>query len=195
MSFQKIQLVNVGDKGVGKRALLMTYTTGSFPDYIPAVFENYNYFTEIDGKKYQIELWDTNGQEEYDNLRPLNYPSTNILLLHFSIDSPRSFESISSKWKPEVEHFIPNIPFILVGLKSDLREDKEYLKQLEEQGIKPITKEQGEAKAKEIGAAKYIECSAKNNFNVRYAIEEAVRNAKEDNFSDSSDSYEESDDE
>ena len=84
---------------------------------------------------------------------------------------------------------------ILIGTKLDVREDSEQRKQLEDQGIKPISKEEGEAKAKEIGAIKYIECSAKNNFNVRYAIEEAVRNAKEDNFSDSSDSYEESDDE
>jgi len=40
----------------------------------------------------------------------------------FSIDSPDSLENIPEKWTPEVRHFCPNVPIILVGNKKDLRQ-------------------------------------------------------------------------
>jgi hypothetical protein len=36
----------------------------------------------------------------------------------FSIDSPDSLENIPEKWTPEVKHFCPNVPIILVGNKK-----------------------------------------------------------------------------
>lgn len=58
-----------------------------------------------------MALWDTAGQEDYDRLRPLSYPDTDVILMCFSIDSPDSLENIPEKWTPEVEIFesIPNI--------------------------------------------------------------------------------------
>lgn len=55
-------------------------------------------------KKLQVELalWDTAGQEDYDRLRPLSYPDTDVILMCFSIDSPDSLENIPEKWTPEV---------------------------------------------------------------------------------------------
>jgi hypothetical protein len=63
-------------------------------------------------------LWDTAGQEDYDRLRPLSYPDTDVILMCFSIDSPDSLENIPEKWTPEVRHFCPNVPIILVGNKK-----------------------------------------------------------------------------
>jgi Ras family protein A len=42
------------------------------------------------------------GQEHYDRLRPLSYPSTDVILMCFSIDSPESLDNITEKWNPEV---------------------------------------------------------------------------------------------
>ena len=61
------------------------------------------------------------GQEDYDRLRPLSYPDTDVILMCFSIDSPDSLQNIPEKWVPEVEHFCPNVPIVLVGNKKDLR--------------------------------------------------------------------------
>ena len=50
----------------------------------------------------ELALWDTAGQEDYDRLRPLSYPDTDVILMCFSIDNPDSLENIPEKWNPEV---------------------------------------------------------------------------------------------
>lgn len=64
---------------------------------MPTVFENYVADIEIDGKAIELALWDTAGQEDYDRLRPLSYPDTNVLLVCFSVDSPDSLENVPEK--------------------------------------------------------------------------------------------------
>lgn len=51
----------------------------------------------------ELALWDTAGQEDYDRLRPLSYPDTDVILMCFSVDSPDSLENIPEKWTPEVK--------------------------------------------------------------------------------------------
>lgn len=115
----------------------------------------------INGKFVSLNLWDTAGQEDYDRLRPLSYPQTDVFLACFSVISPISFDHILHKWYPEIAHHCPGVPIILVGNKIDLREDPTVLSQLHEQRIAPINKPQGLEMAKRIRAVKYIECSAK----------------------------------
>ena len=38
-----------------------------------------------------------------------------VILMCFSIDSPDSLENIPEKWNPEVKHFCPNVPVVLIG--------------------------------------------------------------------------------
>ena len=85
---------------LGKTCLLIVFSKDQFPEvYVPTVFENYVSDIEIDGKQVELALWDTAGQEDYDRLRPLSYPDTDVILMCFAIDSPDSLENI-----PEVEH-------------------------------------------------------------------------------------------
>lgn len=51
----------------------------------------------VDGKTISLGLWDTAGQEDYDRLRPLSYPQTDVFLVCFSLVSPPSFENVRSK--------------------------------------------------------------------------------------------------
>ena len=51
----------------------------------------------IGGKEITIGLFDTAGQEDYDRLRPLSYPNTDIFLICFSVVAPVSYENIKEK--------------------------------------------------------------------------------------------------
>ncbi|KAG2746056.1 ras-domain-containing protein, partial [Suillus brevipes Sb2] len=90
----------------------------------------------------QLALWDTAGQEEYDRLRPLSYPESDVIPIVFSIDFPVSLGNVQDKWYPEVAHFCEGTPLILVGTKTDLRRDEQTRRMLGAQGHVPLTPEQ-----------------------------------------------------
>ncbi|KAM0486164.1 hypothetical protein ACHAPX_000866 [Trichoderma viride] len=170
------KIVVVGDGGCGKTCLLISYSQGYFPEkYVPTVFENYiTYPTHPPtGKTVELALWDTAGQEEYDRLRPLSYPETDLIFVCFAIDCPNSLDNVMDKWYPEVLHFCPYTPLILVGLKSDLRHKKSCIDMLKTQGLTPVTAEQGMAVAKKMGAG-YMECSSKEMRGVDEIFERAI---------------------
>ncbi|CAM0136815.1 unnamed protein product [Umbelopsis sp. WA50703] len=129
----------------------------------------------------ELALWDTAGQEDYDRLRPLSYPETDVILMCFAIDQPTSFSNIQDRWLPEVTHFCENIPKLLVGMKIDLRNNSNRVAQLNAVGHNLISYEEGEALGREIGA-KYFECSAMENTNVSETIQAATRAAMTGNM-------------
>lgn len=172
------KLVIVGDGACGKTCLLIVFSKDQFPEvYVPTVFENYVADIEVDGKQVELALWDTAGQEDYDRLRPLSYPDTDVILMCFSIDSPDSLENIPEKWTPEVKHFCPNVPIILVGNKKDLRFDENTKFELYKMKQEPVKLEQGRDMADKINAFEYLECSAKSKTGVRLVFETATRAA------------------
>ena len=87
--------------------------------YVPTVFDNYSAPMVCDGVPVSLGLWDTAGQEDYDRLRPLSYPQTDVFLICFSVVSPSSFENVTSKWCPEIKHHCADAPILLVGKEND----------------------------------------------------------------------------
>jgi Ras-related C3 botulinum toxin substrate 1 len=157
---QSLKVVVVGDGAVGKTCLLTSFSANAFPgDYVPTVFDNYSVNLMHKGSAMALNLWDTagilcddlncgvltrlfSGQEDYDQLRPLSYPQTDVFLLCFSIISRASFANVFSKWVPELRHYAADVPIVLVGTKSDLRNNEEILQRLAGRKEQTVTREE-----------------------------------------------------
>ncbi|KAM6965659.1 rho-related GTP-binding protein RhoF [Aplochiton taeniatus] len=175
---EEFNVVIVGDGGCGKTSLLMVYTKRDFPEkHVASVFEKSEANLRYRGEEFLLNLYDTAGQDDYDRLRPLSYQNTNIVLICYDITCPSSFENVLIKWYPEVHHFCPDVPIILVGCKSDLRKDKTLARKLWVSGQHSVTYIQGEETKSKIGAELYMECSAKCKENVHDIFREATKRA------------------
>ncbi|GMM28547.1 Rho family GTPase [Martiniozyma asiatica (nom. inval.)] len=170
-----IKCVVVGDGAVGKTCLLISYTSNQFPeDYVPTVFDNYAVTVMIGDEPYTFGLFDTAGQEDYDRLRPLSYPQTDIFLICFSVVVPSSFDNVKEKWFPEISHHAPQTPCIIVGTQIDLRNDPTALANLSRQHQRPISAQQGERLARDLKAVKYAECSALTQVGLKSLFDDAI---------------------
>ena len=173
---ESIKCVVVGDGAVGKTCMLISYTSNNFPtEYVPTVFDNYQTNLMVDSKPISLGLWDTAGQEDYDRLRPLSYPNTDVFLICYSVDSLVSLKNVEHKWLPEIRNHCPNALFILVGTKSDLRDNFEFIEKMRRQNKKMVLKMDAETKGYMLGASHVLECSAKNQKGLVNIFEEAVR--------------------
>ncbi|KAF7726960.1 Rho GTPase [Apophysomyces ossiformis] len=173
-SIQK-KLVVIGDGGCGKTSLLWVYRNKIFPErHVPTVFDTCIVNVNVDGKTVRLSLWDTAGQEDFDRLRPLSYPDTDVILICFAIDTPASLLNVQDRWLPEVRHFCDDVPLILVGTKLDLRENVSRNTELNATGHRMVDYEEGAEVAKAIGA-NYYECSARQNWYVDDVIMAAIR--------------------
>ncbi|KAK9467728.1 P-loop containing nucleoside triphosphate hydrolase protein [Lipomyces arxii] len=170
------KLVIVGDGACGKTSLLSVFTLGEFPkEHLPTVFETYVTDCRVDGKSVQLALWDTAGQEEYERLRPLSYSKAHVILVGFAVDAPDSLENVAAKWIIEINELCPGIPIILVGLKKDLRHDPRATEVMRLNSRRFVSTTEAELVARQIGARKYLECSALTGENVDNVFEAATR--------------------
>ncbi|XP_012679241.1 rho-related GTP-binding protein RhoQ isoform X1 [Clupea harengus] len=186
-----LKCVVVGDGAVGKTCLLMSYANDAFPEeYVPTVFDHYAVSVNVEGKQYLLGLYDTAGQwmasikwpsscfaapqEDYDRLRPLSYPMTDVFLICFSVVNPASFQNVREEWVPELQEYAPNVPYLLIGTQVDLRDDPKTIAKLNDVKEKPIATEQGQKLAKEIGACCYVECSALTQKGLKTVFDEAI---------------------
>ncbi|XP_039196997.1 rho-related GTP-binding protein RhoD [Crotalus tigris] len=174
----EIKLVVIGDGGCGKTSMLMVFVKREFPKVcVPTVFEKYSAAFHINDKQVHISLWDTAGQEDYDRLRPLSYNGAHAVIICYDVTNPISFNNILTKWYPEANHFCKGIPILLVGCKTDLRNDKVLLRKLHQNQLEPITYQKGEALARNLHAVAYFECSALYHENITDIFTEASRAA------------------
>ncbi|XP_035769486.1 GTP-binding protein rho4-like [Neolamprologus brichardi] len=120
------------------------------------VFDNYAVTVMIGGEAYTLGMFNTASQEDYDRLRPLSYPQTDVFLVCFSVVSPSSFQN----WVPEISHHCPGTPFLLVGTQVHLRDDSDTLEKLAQRNQHAVTFTSGEEVARKLKAVKYVECSA-----------------------------------
>ena len=170
-------------------SLLVGHTTNQFPsEYVPTVFDNYSTHIKHGNDTVNIGLWDTAGFSDYDRLRPLSYPQTDLFLLCFSVVNHESFNQLKAKWIPEVSNkeYSKNARTILIGTQIDLRDDPETIDKLSKEDKEPLLYEHGYSLSREIGAIGYLECSSKTRENFEDTFEETFKFCRHilDNVSD-----------
>ncbi|XP_065337338.1 ras-related protein ced-10-like isoform X2 [Cloeon dipterum] len=175
---RSIKCVVVGDGTVGKTSLLISYTSNRFPtEYVPTIFDNYTADVIIDGENHKLGLFDTAGEEDYDKLRPLSYPRTDVFIACFAVDSPDSFANIKLKWLPELRHYCPGTPILLVGTKADLRNDIETINRLREINMEVVSSVEAQEAQRKMQCYYYCDCSSLTRVGVKHVFDQAIKAA------------------
>merc|ERR1711868_215421 len=104
----KLNCVILGDAGVGKTSLIVSYSSNGYPEkYVPTVHDYYTVRLTVEDRPMVLQLVDTAGQNQFEMIRRLSYPD------------PESFRRIRDKWAPELREYCPKVPVVLVGTQVD----------------------------------------------------------------------------
>ncbi|GMT12135.1 hypothetical protein PFISCL1PPCAC_3432 [Pristionchus fissidentatus] len=168
MDTGRLKLVVVGDSYVGKTSLLFAYTQKTFSqNYNTTVFDNWAINISIQHRKYNVNLFDTAGQEDYAHLRTLSYPSTDVFLLCFSLVDRKSLDACQMVWMPEIRKYAQDkIPVILVGTKSDMVEKAD--------ASTTVSHDEAQRTALKLGCAKYVPCSSLTHQGLKQVFDDAL---------------------
>ncbi|CAA7267697.1 unnamed protein product [Cyclocybe aegerita] len=161
-----IQLLLIGDSGVGKSCLLLRFCDDAWtPSFITTIGIDFKIRTiELDGKRIKLQIWDTAGQERFRTITTAYYRGAMGILLVYDVTDERSFNNIRT-WHANIEqHASEGVNKILIGNKSDWTDKR------------AVTEEQGRELANELGI-KFMETSAKVNEGVEEAFFTLARSA------------------
>ncbi len=153
------------------------FSLDEFPTtYEPTVFDNFACVMHRNSSaSYNLELFDTAGQEEWEQLRRMMYANTDVFLVCYSCMQPSSFDNVEKKWMPDVRSHDPSSLVILVSLCIDLRTNNNSNNSQPDLITPPmITTRQGSELARRLNCNAFIECSSMLRFHVREVFECAI---------------------
>lgn len=82
-------------------------------------------YSDVDGKRLKLNIWDTTGEEKYRSLSTLFFRSAHGVLIFYDVTSRESFEKIGM-WMKEVKEKSPEgVDVVLVGNKIDLESERQ----------------------------------------------------------------------
>ncbi|XP_063781644.1 rho-related BTB domain-containing protein 2-like [Pseudophryne corroboree] len=195
---ETIKCVVVGDNAVGKTRLICARACNAtltqyqlLATHVPTVWaiDQYRVCQEVlersrdvvDEVSISLRLWDTFGDHHKD--RRFAYGRSDVVVLCFSLANPYSLRHVKSMWLPEIKHFCPRTPVVLVGCQLDLRyADLDAVNRARRPLAKPIkptdilSPEAGHEVAKEMGIS-YYETSVVAQFGVKDVFDNAIRAA------------------
>ncbi|XP_055040718.1 ras-related protein Rab-43 isoform X4 [Misgurnus anguillicaudatus] len=158
-----LQIVLVGDVGVGKTCVVQRFKTGIFMEKQGSTIGvDFTMKTlEIQGKRVKVsalQIWDTAGQERFRTITQSYYRSANGAIITYDITKRSSFMSVP-KWMEDVKKYGgSNIVPLLIGNKSDLTD------------LREVPSEDAQTMAHQLDFVTAIETSAKDSSNVEEAF-------------------------
>ena len=158
-----LKMILEGSSGVGKTNLINSLIDEKF-QAITLATSSSTYVVKkimINDKLYEVEIWDTAGQEKFYSLTKIFIKGAKLVIFVYDITQRKTFEEIDH-WINTVNEVLEEKPVIgLAGNKKDL-----YLKE-------EVNNEEGNEKAKEIGAIFRL-TSAKEGFGITDLFEELM---------------------
>ena len=148
----ELKVILIGDSGVGKTNIINVATGGRFcEDEIASSSPTFSkIYLDINNYKYQINIWDTIGQESLKQLTKLFYNNSKIVIFVYDISVRSSFNGLNY-WINDIKNQIgDDIIKGIIGNKTDL-----FLKE-------EVDEEEVNELAKKINA-KFLAYSAKND--------------------------------
>ena len=177
-----IKCVCIGDSAVGKTALLTRYMLGIMPsEHMPTTLDKFDVATEENNHEIILETWDTSGNDSYGQMRSLAYNDADVFIVCYAINSPSSLENVRKQWIPEIRSHSCQIPFVLVGTKSDLRPHKSEKKELSraKQSLRLVDPAKASDEARTLGAFASTECSSLEQTGIKAVFSKAIEAALE----------------
>ena len=121
-----IKILTLGDTMVGKSSIVLRFSDNKFDDNIFATIgiDFKTKFMKVGETSVKVLIWDTAGQEKFQNIAKNYYKGANGVLLVYDISSRKSFQRVDF-WLKELKdnNRIEDLFICLVGNKIDL-EDK-----------------------------------------------------------------------
>ena len=124
---QNLKICFLGGSQVGKTSLINSIMGFEFQDQIPSSISGIKCEKSyvINGKKYNLEIWDSAGQERYQSLTKLFIKGSQIIILVYDITEPISFKVLKD-WINISNKIISNEYIMgIIGNKYDLYLDME----------------------------------------------------------------------
>ena len=179
----------MGDMCTGKSGLISAYCRDKFEEmYVPTILRSCLTDANIMGHKIDLVVVEVAGRDDYAKLRRCAYHKMDAVILCYAADNVASLEKLKREWIPELKECAPNVPYILVGTKKDVKEECAYQRELlrtqEDKGQSlrmedpmrhVVTTADGFEVAKYIGAHGFLECSALYRDGTREVFETAAK--------------------
>ena len=124
-----IKILTLGDTSVGKSSIVLRFSDDKFDDKIFSTIgiDFKTKYIKLDKFSVKVLIWDTAGQEKFQNIAKQYYKGANGVLLIYDISNRKSFERIDF-WLKELKenNRIYKLFLYLVGNKIDM-EDKRVI--------------------------------------------------------------------
>ncbi|XP_073059481.1 ras-related protein RABC1-like isoform X2 [Primulina eburnea] len=158
------KLLLIGDSGVGKSSLLLSFTYDTFEDLSPTIGVDFKVkHVTVGEKKLKLAIWDTAGQERFRTLTSSYYRGAQGVIMVYDVTRRETFTNLSDIWAKEFNLYSTNQDCIKMLVGNIVDKDSERV----------VSKKEGIDFGREYGCL-FIECSAKTRVNVEQCFDELV---------------------
>ena len=162
LASRSLSLVFVGPAAVGKMRLVLQSVGKALSDGdTQQMFVASEKILPVDGVDTRVMLCDTQDGADYAEQRDRVCKIADVIFLCYSVIQPQTLDQVQTVWASALAKY--NRPIILLGTKTDMRDNAELRERLSRKQLVPVTREQGQKVAQQMGALSFYEVSCEEH--------------------------------